>query len=211
MAAQTPVPMTVEQQAAQAKLVLAARVRNGVNWFYWIAGLSIINTIIYTFGGTIAFIIGLGATQFVDGITTGLINELGASVSTILRLAGFGVNIGIAGIFIVAGLLGRKLYRWALIIGMVLYVFDALIFAWFGDWLSLAFHALALWGLWGGLKAMNGLRKLASAQPAAVPFTPVTQELTWYRSDIVRILGGSCGVYVGILVVLAIVGFILTR
>ena len=125
MAAQTPIPMTVEQQAAQAKLVLTARVRNGVNWFYWIAGLSIINTIIYTFGGTIAFIIGLGATQFVDGITTGLINELGPSVSTVLRLAGFGVNIGIAGIFIVAGLLGRKLYRWALITGMVLYVFDA--------------------------------------------------------------------------------------
>ena len=209
MAAQTPVPMTMEQQTAQARLVLQSRARNGANWFYWIAGLSIINTIIYTLGGTISFIVGLGATQLVDGFTSALIKEYGSN--TILQLAAIGIDIGLAGIFIVAGLLSRKYYRWAIIVGMVLYFLDALIFIWVGDWLSLAFHALALWGLWGGLKAMNGLRKLASAQPAAVPITPVTQELTFFRSDIVRILGGSCGVYVGILVVLAIVGFVLTR
>jgi len=211
MAAQTPIPLTVEQQAAQAKLVLESRARNGANWFYWIAGLSILNTIIYIFGGTISFIIGLGATQFVDGVTTGLINELGSSSTTIIRLVGFGVDIGIAGIFIVAGLLSRKHYRWAMIAGMVLYVFDALIFVWIGDWMGIIFHALALFGLYGGLKAMNGLRKLSSAQTTGFSISPVTQELTWYRSDILRILGGSCAVYLGIVVILALVGYILTR
>ncbi len=210
---QTPAPLTspTDQQLAQARFVLEAKTRNGVNWFFWIAGLSIINTIIYIAGGSITFIIGLGATQLVDGVATAFIEELGPSSVTVFRLAAIALDIGLAGVFIVAGLLSRKKYRWALIAGMVLYFADALIFIWVQDWFALAFHALALWGLWGGLRAINSLRKLAAAQPAPLTITPLAQELSLFRSDIVRILGGSCAAYVGILVVLAVIGFIMTR
>lgn len=211
MVAQPSITPTIEQQAAQQKLVLEARARNGANWFFWIGGLSIINTIIYLAGGTISFIIGLGATQLVDGVIAATIEELGPTSATIMHLFAFGIDVGLAGIFIVAGLLSRKKYRWALISGMVLYVLDALIFILVGDWLGLIFHALALWGLWGGIRAMNALKKLTAAQPIAISTAPLTQELTWFRSDVLRILGGSCGVYVGVLVILAIIGFVLTR
>ncbi len=211
MQTQAPVTVSPEQQAAQARHVLEARARNGVNWFFWIAGLSIINTIIFIAGGNITFILGLGATQFVDGLTSAMMQDLGANSITVLRLASLAVDIGLAGIFVVAGLLSRKKYRWAIITGMVLYVADAILFIWAGDWFAVAFHALALWGLWGGLRATNALRKLASAQPAPFTATPVAQDLSLFRSDILRILGGSCAAYVGILVVLSVIGYVLTR
>jgi hypothetical protein len=211
MQTQAPLTPSIEPQAYQTRLALETRARNGVNWFFWIAGLSIINTIIYIAGGSLTFIIGLGATQFVDGITSAIIQDIGSGPTTILRLAALAIDIGLAGIFVVAGSLGRKKYRWALISGMVLYVADAGIFIWAGDWFAVAFHALGLWGLWGGLKAINALRKLANLQPAPVTLTPIVQELSWFRSDVVRILAGSCGAYAAIVVILAIIGFFLTR
>lgn len=211
MIAQPSITPSTEQQTAQQKLVLEGRARNGANWFFWIAGLSILNTIIYMAGGTISFIIGLGATQFVDGVIAAMIEEYGPPSTTILRLLAFGIDIGLAGIFIVAGLLSRRKHRWAMIAGMSIYLLDAFIFILVADWLGLIFHALALFGLWGGIKAMNALKKLETTQTIAIPTAPLTQELTWYRSDVLRILGGSCGVYVAILVILAIIGVVLTR
>lgn len=211
MQAQVPLTPSIEQQASQTRLTLETKARNGVNWFFWIAGLSMINTIVYLAGVSLTFIVGLGATQFVDGITTGLIQEIGYGSTTILRLAALAIDIGLAGIFVVAGLLGRKKYRWALIGGMILYFLDAGLFIWAGDILAIAFHAFALWGLWGGLRAMNALKKLPASQPATVVPTPIVQEVSLFRSDIFRILAGSLSVYLGILVILAIIGFILTR
>lgn len=211
MQAQPPVTPTAGQLATQDKLVWENRARNGANWFFWIGGLSIINTIIYLAGGAWTFIVGLGSTQFVDGIVYAFIEEYGASYANLFHLVGLAIDIGIAGIFIVAGLLGRKNYRWAMVTGMVLYFLDALIFILVGDWLGIAFHALALFGLWTGLRAMNKLRKMASAQPVAIPTTPLNQETSLFRSDVLRILGGSCAAYIGVLIVLAVVGFILIR
>jgi hypothetical protein len=211
MSVQPSIVPTVEQQELQARQVLLSRAKNGANWFFWIAGFSLLNTIIYAAGSTIAFIIGLGATQFVDGFIGALIDEIGPNSTTVLTLFAFAINIGIAGIFIVAGLLGRKNYRWAMIVGMVLYVLDAIIFIWAGDPLSVVFHALALWGLWTGLKAMNGLKKLSAASSTVLSPAPLTQELSLFHSDIFRIFAGSCGVYLAILLVMAIIGFILVK
>ena len=47
---------------------LLAQLRSGANWFYWIAGLSVVNSLIFAFGGKVSFIAGLGLTQIVDGI-----------------------------------------------------------------------------------------------------------------------------------------------
>lgn len=43
-------------------------IKGGANWFYWIAGLSIINTLIIFFNGDVNFIVGLGLTQIIDAI-----------------------------------------------------------------------------------------------------------------------------------------------
>jgi len=50
------------------------------------------------------------------------------------------VAAGFAGL----GLAARKAASWAFIVGMSIYGLDALLLAWATDWLSVAFHGLAL-------------------------------------------------------------------
>ena len=42
-----------------------------------------------------------------------------------------------------------------LLVGMILYAMDGLIFLGFGLWLDLAFHAFALFNMYKGLQALN--------------------------------------------------------
>ena len=65
---------------------------------------------------------------------------------------------------------------WAFIVGMSIYGLDALLLAWATDWLSVAFHGLALFFLFNGFRAS---RQLAAARAAALippgiapPLTP---------------------------------------
>jgi hypothetical protein len=185
-------PSYNEVVSYQQKLALEAKARNGVNWFFWIAGLSILNTVIFFFGGSISFVVGLGATQFVDGVIDALAQEVSAGGGTVIRVIGIGLDIGIAMIFVGAGLLGRKYKRWAIVTGMVLYALDALIFLFLEIWFSLLFHALALWGLWQGLQAIKALKALAAATPVTIPITPaINAEIPpWYKSKLLWIAGG---------------------
>ena len=153
--------LTVEQlQWIQAKMAIESRVRGGISWFYWIAGLSIVNTLLYFFGASITFVIGLGATQIVDAFAQAFAVELGSPGSTIVYIIGFIMDIVLAGIFLAAGFLGIKGHRWTVIVGMVLYALDALIFLFAQVWFGLAFHAWGLFGIWGGLQALNQFKKL---------------------------------------------------
>lgn len=134
-----------------------ATVKSGANWFYWIAGLSIINSLILLFGGNWSFIVGLGITQLVDGLSIGLSGgELG-EVGT-LRIIGFILDLIIAGLFVAIGTFARKLQLWAFIVGMVIYTLDAVIFIFVVDIFSLAFHALALYFIFRGFLAAKQLK-----------------------------------------------------
>ena len=155
------------QQAAalQKKLALENRFRNGINWFYWIAGLSIVNTVSYLSGLKISFVIGLGATQFVDGFTGAAVVQF-ARLATLIRAIGVVIDLVIAGVFVLFGYLGRKRNRGVIIAGVVLYAADAILLVVFKDYLGAAFHAWALLGIWGGLKALDQLRS-ADKPPAS--------------------------------------------
>lgn len=206
---QQPLITTDPGQGAllQKKFALEARLRSGINWFFWIGGLSIINSIIYFLDGSLTFVVGLGATQFVDGFAGAVAKDLSSSGATLIRIIGFSLDLGIAGIFIAAGLLGRKRYRWAVITGMVLYTFDAIIFLLVGGWLAVAFHGLALWGLWGGLKAIGDLNAVEQTIPVSI--TPNTEKPVWYKSDSARILVSVALFFLAIVVILVTIGFII--
>ena len=82
------------------------------------------------------------------------------------------VAAGFAGL----GLAARNGASWAFIVGMSIYGLDALLLAWATDWLSVAFHGLALFFLFNGFRAS---RQLAAARAAALippgiapPLTP---------------------------------------
>jgi len=161
-----PVAALTQIDMIQRKLILEGKIKAGVNWFFWIAGLSLINTVIFLFGSTLTFVVGLGVTQFVDGFVSAVAEDIDQG-GMIVRLIGLGINVLIAGIFALFGILGRKRYLWTIILGMVLYAADGVILLFFKDFLGAGFHAWALFGIWGGLKAIRELEKLQKSVTAS--------------------------------------------
>ncbi len=137
----------------EEKLKLQNRFKNGAGWFFWIAGLSLVNSIILMVGGQWNFLVGLGITQVIDGIVSGVAAEADASAATIIKILAFVADILVAGLFVTFGVLAMKRYKISFIIGMVLYALDGLIFLIVPDFLSIGFHLFALFGLYGGLQA----------------------------------------------------------
>lgn len=144
-------------------------VRSGANWLIWIAGLSVVNSVLFLAGSNWAFFLGLGATQFSDAIGKEIITGTTGQVLALL------VDAVIAGIFAGLGLISRNGARWSFIVGMVLLVLDALLLVWVTDWAAVAFHALALFFIVRGFQAsrqLAGLRTAASVPTGIVP--PIT-------------------------------------
>jgi hypothetical protein len=159
-------PSTVDPrqlQLMQQRLKLTNAFSGGAGWFYWIAALSLINSLIFLGGGRWSFFIALGATQLVDGITLGVAQEIGLGAALVFKIIAFVVDLFIAGVFAGCGYFAKRRQRWAYIVGMILYGFDAVIFLIFTDWGSLAFHAFALFMMFTGLLALNQLRALEQA------------------------------------------------
>ncbi|HPF99604.1 MAG TPA: hypothetical protein PLE77_06025 [Kiritimatiellia bacterium] len=152
---------------------LKSRHMGGATWFYWIAALSLINSVVILMGSEWSFIIGLGVTQFVDGVAANVAQQAGAEAAPIIKATAFAVDFVIAAFFVVFGIFAVKRQAWAYIMGMVLYAMDALLFLLVGDMLSIAFHAFALACIFNGLLASLKMDKAgAVAQPPAPPALP---------------------------------------
>ncbi len=115
---------------------LTEDIQKAANWFFWIAGLSLINSLIFYFSAGIYFVVGLGITQFVDGIFAGLMN--GPSWIALIP------NLMISGFFIYIGYRSRKYDKWAFVVGVVIYTLDALLYLYIKDWMAVGFHIFAL-------------------------------------------------------------------
>ncbi len=141
------------QRLLQERLKIEGQIKGGASWFFWIAGLSIINTIIFLAGAQWSFIIGLGVTQLVAGVAS----EAGSSA----KIVAFIVTLIFAGIFVFFGIFSGKRHNWAFIVGMILYALDGLLFLLVPDWLSIGFHVFALFCIFAGLRANFKLKRLA--------------------------------------------------
>jgi uncharacterized membrane protein len=150
-----------EVERIKAQLETTNRLKGGASWFYWIAGVSIINTLITLGGSEWNFLIGLGATQFIDAIALLIANEVNPSISLVIRGVGLVLSLTLAGLFILFGWLASKAFAWAFIIGMVFYALDAVLFVFLGSWLSVGLHVFALLGIYGGWKASQALQKIS--------------------------------------------------
>ena len=145
----------------QEQYRLESQHKSGANWFYWIAGLSLVNTLLNLFGGQFSFLVGLGITQLVDGIVYAVSADVAPDMALVVKIVGFIVNLAFAVLFVVLGVLARQRRKWAFIVGIALYALDGLLFIWVGDWWSFGFHLLALYGLYMGLKARNRLAEVS--------------------------------------------------
>ena len=154
---------------------LEQKVKIGANWFYWIAALSLINSILILTGMQWSFIVGLGATQMVDGIAQVTIEEHGAS--DVLKYIAFAIDLVIAGVYVIMGVFANKRIKAIFIVGMIIYALDALIFLLVGDFLSIAFHGYVLYCLFNSLKALNELQSLQpqTIQPPQQQYEPQSE------------------------------------
>jgi len=161
--AQNETTVPPEQAAAFEMAKQTAAFKRGANWFYWIAGLSIVNSVISLLQGGVGFIFGLGVTQVVDAIGAAIVQEQGDDTG-LIRIIALGASVFVAGFFVLFGWLANQGMGWAFLLGMFLYALDGLLFLWVQDWLSLGFHVFALYCMVSGLTA---LRKLKLIVPPA--------------------------------------------
>jgi len=146
---------------------LAKHYKSGANWFYWLAGLSIITSLIAIGGGGIHFIFTLGITQIIDGIAVDLSLDMGSGAKAVALV----LDLIISGVFVLFGYLSNQRQLWAYIVGTVLFVLDGLLCLIGPDIISLLAHAVVLFFLIRGIMAGRELIALekATAQQAAAP------------------------------------------
>lgn len=162
-------PNSEEMNALMALAGLQRQVKSGASNYYWIAALSVINSLGALFDAGINFVIGLGFTQLVDGIAWGIAESIPDS-ATLIRALGIITSVGISILFVVFGYFAIKGHRWAFIVGMILYALDGFLLLAFQDWFGFGFHLFLLWGLFSGLKALKKLQSLLPKNPADSAF-----------------------------------------
>jgi hypothetical protein len=127
------------------------KLNNGSQWFLWIFGLSIVNTLILFFGGQVSFIFGLGITQIFEGFYIGLFGKL--------NIIGVFISIFVSSIFLIIWYYSKGLSKVAFIIGMIIYGIDAIILLFFQEYLCFGVHIYALFMILKGYQSINKIEK----------------------------------------------------
>jgi hypothetical protein len=168
---QTPMPMPESPFAsaqAQASLNMQylkqAYAAVGSN-FYSIAVLSLINSVINYFQGSIYFPVGLGITQIIDVFAYALRQDI-PNASTLFFGIGAALNIMIIGVVALFGFFIKKQISWLITLGAVLYLLDGLLLLLFQDWIGAGFHAYFLYRIWVSWRPISKLAKTDSTQSA---------------------------------------------
>ncbi len=134
-------------------------VASAARWFWWIAGLSLVNTALIHSGSETSFVVGLGFTLMADLIFNAI------------KPVAFAVDALAIGFFVLMGWLSLRGHFWAFMVGALIYAADALIYLKFGDMMPVGFHAFALFFIVRGAFA---LRSAITAAEIAAMDTPVS-------------------------------------
>ena len=145
-------PQAVAVAIDPAVEALKSQFLNGVGWFYWIGGLSIVN-IGMSFVDR-KFLFGLGIAEIIDAMA-----QAGGRTSMPLLALSVAISLG----FIALGYQGRKGKQGFILAGLVIYALDAGLLLIFHDWLSAAFHAFAGYSIFKGYGALKQILGGAAA------------------------------------------------
>lgn len=158
-----PSPAEIDQQT------FAERVKRGANWFYWIAGLSAVNSLAFMFGANFAFIAGLGFTLIADAVVDASIQQ---GAPAVLRAVAIIFDLILVIGLALLGYYGNKRYSWAFMLGLTIYALDTLVVLALGDYLMALFHGWAFYNLVRGFLACRQLRALDLVAPAESVLVP---------------------------------------
>ncbi|MEN3001766.1 MAG: hypothetical protein ABDI19_08000 [Armatimonadota bacterium] len=145
----------VEEQKAALRQAGAS----GASWFYWIAGLSLVNTVIAFAGSNIRFVFGLGITDLVNSLAQYARQEQ-ADIAEPLSGIAVIVSVIAAGVLALFGWLSHRQMLWAYATGIVLYLCDGILCLIFQDWIAVVVHLIALFLLFRGFLAYAQLARL---------------------------------------------------
>ncbi len=129
-------------------------VASAARWFWWIAGLSLVNTVMIHTGSQTNFCVGLGFTLIADYVFQGI------------KPLAFAIDAVAIGFFVLIGWLSLRGFFWAFIVGALIYAADALIYLKFEDMMSFGFHLFALFFIVRGAFALRSA--VAAAEMAAM-------------------------------------------
>jgi hypothetical protein len=136
---------------------------SAARWFWWIAGLSLVNTLLIHGGSDTNFVVGLGFTMITD-----------VAFQSIKGVA-FAIDAVALIFFFLMGRYAQRGHVWAFVVGGVVYLGDALIYLVFQDFMPLAFHGLALFyigrGAWVLRASLKEAETLVFSAPAPEPVT----------------------------------------
>jgi hypothetical protein len=130
--------------AGRADPTLYVHMKSGASWFYWIAALSLINSISAYVGAGFKFIFGLGLTQF-------LYATMDSGMALIL-------NVLAAGTLVLFGVFANKGQAWAFMLGMVLFALDGIFLFRREEWIGVGLHVLVLYFVGRGFMACRKLK-----------------------------------------------------
>ena len=134
-----------------------AQLKSGANWFYWIAGLSLINSAIFIFGGNVNFIAGLAYTQLIDAIFDASVSQ--GAPSGIIAVAAV-IDLVVVVVFALIGYFSNKAINAVFIGGMLIYAVDGVIWLLLGSLFAAGFHVFALVMIFRGFMASREINRI---------------------------------------------------
>ena len=135
-------PTTVEQLAQRLPGFLS-----GARWFWWIAGLSAVNVACDLAHANVNFVLGLAFTLLAHGAF-----ESNIAIALV-------IDVFFIGGFWLIGLQAQKGRTWAFALGALVYLCDGLLYLKFEAWLSVAFHAFALFQIGKAFMGLQAAKK----------------------------------------------------
>lgn len=142
----TPVQPTLTYQVGPQQLRQA--MSNVGRLFFWIAGLSVLNTVLYLSHTNVMMLGGLGITLVVD-VYGKILHQ---------QSLAFTVDLMMGCIFVAFGLAAGRGSRTVFVVGMAVYALDALVLLYFNDIFNVAWHAYFLVNLNKSLQYSDRLR-----------------------------------------------------
>lgn len=129
-------------------------VQSAARWFWWIAGLSLVNAVLFYSGSEVNFVVGLGMTTLASML-------FADNLPVALGLAGLTI-----GFYVLMGWQAQRPRLWAFYLGVLVYALDALIYMKIEDWMSVGFHGLAIFFIAKGIVRAHELGRAAPAAAA---------------------------------------------
>jgi hypothetical protein len=167
-------PSEPEMDLAEAGHI-EKRIKSGGSWLYWIAALTLVNSIVTLAGSEWSFVLGLSVTQVIDAAVAALAPK---EISVMAKIIAFGVDSLAIGLFVFLGFQAGRKRIWAFAIGIALYGVDTLLTLLSLSMVSIGIHGWALLCLSLGMKAAQQWKKLGYVErPAAGAASLASQSL----------------------------------